>query len=229
MGSISMDHREEPDFSLSGETGGGGESDEEIEVTAAEVLVQLENAWMNEKFAPELLESKADLVECMLDQIKEMEGNLKKIKQGDVVASLHKLEMDRIRFVLSSYIRTRLEKIEKHVVHVLEQEAAREEDEPSRLSPEELQYAKAYADNMESLFKSLALQHMPANMQNIDRKKAVPRPNMDKYVFLKVLENQDQIMIDPDEEPIDLEDRAQYIMRYSAVAPLLTNGSVSLL
>ena len=27
---------------------------------------------MNEKFAPELLESKADLVECMLDQIKEM-------------------------------------------------------------------------------------------------------------------------------------------------------------
>ena len=29
-------------------------------------------AWVNEKFAPELLESKADLVECMLDQIKEM-------------------------------------------------------------------------------------------------------------------------------------------------------------
>ena len=27
---------------------------------------------MNEKFAPELLGSKADLVECMLDQIKEM-------------------------------------------------------------------------------------------------------------------------------------------------------------
>lgn len=96
---------------------------------------------------------------------------------------------------------------------------------------------------MEGLFKSLALQHMPANMQNIDRKKAgnvslvptplsvlssltvfpsgylriinniaskrfpqdyflcffsVPRPNMDKYVFLKVLENQEQVMIDPE-------------------------------
>ena len=33
-------------------------------------------------------------------------------------------------------------KIEKYVVHVLEQEAARDESEPSRLSPEELQYAK---------------------------------------------------------------------------------------
>ena len=30
----------------------------------------------------------------------------------------------------------------------------------------------SYADNMEGLMKSLALQHMPANMQNIDRKKA---------------------------------------------------------
>ena len=36
----------------------------------------------------------------------------------------------------------RFPKIEKYVVHVLEQEAARDESEPSRLSPEELQYAK---------------------------------------------------------------------------------------
>ena len=35
-------------------------------------------------------------------------------------------------------------KIEKYVVHVLEQEAARDQSEPSRLSPEELQYAKEW-------------------------------------------------------------------------------------
>ncbi|XP_068709634.1 DNA replication complex GINS protein SLD5-like [Montipora capricornis] len=224
-----MAHGNVDEYVFSEGTTAGGDSDEEIEVTAAEVLAQLEEAWINEKFAPELLESKADLVECMLDQIKEMEGNLKKVKQGDVVASLHKLEIDRIRYILSSYTRTRIEKIEKHVVHVLEQEAARDENESSRLSPEELQYAKDYADNMEGLMKSLALQHMPANMQNIDRKKAVPRPNMDKYVFLKVLENQEQVMIDPEEDPIDMENGAQHIMRYSAIAPLLTNGSVALL
>ena len=27
---------------------------------------------------------------------------------------------------------------------------------------------------------------------------SVPRPNMDKYVFMKVLENQEQVMIDPE-------------------------------
>jgi len=36
---------------------------------------------------------------------------LKEVKQGNVVASLHKLEIDRIRFVLSSYTRTRIEKV----------------------------------------------------------------------------------------------------------------------
>lgn len=29
-------------------------------------------AWLNEKLAPELLESKIELVECLLEQIKEM-------------------------------------------------------------------------------------------------------------------------------------------------------------
>ena len=43
---------------------------------------------MNEKFAPELLESKADLVECMLDQIKEMASLQLKI-QSLTIGSLH--------------------------------------------------------------------------------------------------------------------------------------------
>lgn len=38
-----MAHNEGDEFLMSGEATGGGDSDEEIEVTAAEVLVQLEN------------------------------------------------------------------------------------------------------------------------------------------------------------------------------------------
>jgi len=38
-----MAHSESDEIFMSGEATGGGDSDEEIEVTAAEVLVQLEN------------------------------------------------------------------------------------------------------------------------------------------------------------------------------------------
>ena len=60
--------------------------------------------------------------------------------------------------------------IEQHVVHVLEWEAT--QSTSSRLSPEELVYAKDFADNMDTHLHSLVLRHMPSNLQRIDRKKA---------------------------------------------------------
>lgn len=57
--------------------------------------------------------------------------------------------------------------------HILEQEAAaRESHTASRLSPDELAYAKEYAENMDSHMNSLVLKHMPSNFKQVDRKKS---------------------------------------------------------
>ena len=48
----------------------GGVEEYEEELTAAEVLQKLEDAWLNEKHSPELLEPKMEIVECMLEQVK---------------------------------------------------------------------------------------------------------------------------------------------------------------
>lgn len=61
--------------------------------------------------------------------------------------------------------------IEKYVVHILETEASRDSGS-SLLSPEELAYAKEYADSLDSHLNTLLLRHMPSNCQKIDRKKA---------------------------------------------------------
>ena len=47
----------------------GGVEEYEEELTAAEVLQKLEDAWLNEKHSPELLEPKMEIVECMLEQV----------------------------------------------------------------------------------------------------------------------------------------------------------------
>lgn len=39
------------------------------------------------------------------------EDNLQRVKKGDAKAGIHRMEMDRIRFVLSSYLRSRLQKV----------------------------------------------------------------------------------------------------------------------
>jgi len=39
------------------------------------------------------------------------EANLKRAKKGDLKVSVHRMEIERIRYVLSSYLRCRLAKV----------------------------------------------------------------------------------------------------------------------
>ncbi|KAL3864572.1 hypothetical protein ACJMK2_006238 [Sinanodonta woodiana] len=211
------------------------ESGDEVEtMTAAEVLSKLEEAWLNEKFAEDLLEAKTDLVECMMEQISEMEDNIHRAKKGDFKVSIHRLEIDRIRYVLSSYLRSRLTKIEKFATHLLEEEKLRKDDEPSKLSPEEFTFAKDYDKLLESHLRNLALRHMPAHIQTLDPKQTAVRPNLDKYVFLRVNEDTEGVLVeeetlDTGEEIVDMKKGDQHIMRYRPVAPLVASGAVSLI
>ncbi|XP_077992723.1 DNA replication complex GINS protein SLD5-like [Glandiceps talaboti] len=212
----------------------GYESEEEVEMTAADVLLKLEEAWLNEKFAPELLESKSDLVECMLEQIQQMEENLRRCKKGDFRIIIHRMELDRIRYIITSYLRIRLAKIEKFVHHILEKEVNKGDEEPSKLSNEEFVYAKQYAENLESHLKSVVIRHMPPNLQNLDKDKIAPRPNLDSYIFLKVNEDQEGVMVEEEtdeheNEVINLDKGGQHIMRYKPIYKLVENSAVSLI
>lgn len=72
------------------------------------------------------------MVECIIEQIKHMESNIKTAKKGDFRIALHKLEviiiflnlkclkieqligiqqLDRIKFMLVSYLRIRIKKV----------------------------------------------------------------------------------------------------------------------
>jgi GINS complex subunit 4 len=87
-----------------------GEEEEE-EITPSELIEKLKQSWLNEKFAPDLLEHKTAVVECIIDQIKHMERNIKSARTGDFRISLHKLEIDRIKYMLHSYLRLRIKKV----------------------------------------------------------------------------------------------------------------------
>ncbi|XP_057553832.1 DNA replication complex GINS protein SLD5 isoform X1 [Hippopotamus amphibius kiboko] len=217
---------------LSGQDSDGGS--EEVVLTPAELIDRLEQAWMNEKFAPELLENKSEIVECVMEQLEHMEENLRRAKKGDLKVSIHQMEMERIRFVLSSYLRCRLMKIEKFFPHILEKERTRREGEPSSLSPEELAFARECMANTETYLKKVALRHMPPNLQKVDLLRAVPKPDLDSYVFLRVKERQENILVEPETDEqrdyvIDLDEGSQHLIRYKTIAPLVASGAVQLI
>ncbi|XP_068594703.1 DNA replication complex GINS protein SLD5 [Brachionichthys hirsutus] len=210
------------------------EDSQEDVMTPAELISRLEEAWLNEKFSPELLENKSEVVECVMEQLSHMEANLQRVKKGDAKASIHRMEIDRIRFVLSSYLRSRLQKIEKFFPHVLEREKSRGAGDPSLLSPEESAFAKEYYANMETHLKAVALKRMPSNLQAVDMLKAVTEPCLDSFVFLRVKERQENILVEPEtddqrEYVVDLDEGSQHLMRYRSVAPLVSSGAVQLI
>lgn len=207
------------------------DDDNQEEITAVKVLQSVERAWLNEKFSPEILPNQIDHVDCLLEQIKEMEDNLAKLSKTDVKVDLHKLEMERIKFVVTSYLRTRLKKIECFCVNVLEEEANRSEAD-AYLSPAELKFAKEFAQNADNHFDTI-LRHMPQPFDNLDKNKKIIKPNLNSFVFLKCYKKIDSVIIKNiskgQEEEIILEDGSQHLMPYSSVAEFVKKGAVQLI
>ncbi|XP_063841131.1 DNA replication complex GINS protein SLD5-like isoform X2 [Scylla paramamosain] len=181
--------------------------------------------------SPTLERHQTDLVDCMLDQINQMTENLKRCKKQDFRAAVHKMEIDRIRYVLSSYLRVRLEKIERYAHHLLEKDASVKDQSETVLSPEEASYAKEYVSSMESHFQKVVLQQMPEIIRGFDAVKECVRPNLESYIFLKVKEATPGVLLEDDtgdgrDEEVDLEEGSQYLMRYNTVKDLLQSGAV---
>ncbi|CAG0887558.1 unnamed protein product, partial [Cyprideis torosa] len=203
--------------------------DEDSEVmTAAEVLLQLEGLWLNEWHAPDLLNPGSELVECMAEQVVEMERNLKKLPKRDFRIGVHRMELSRIRYILCSYHRIRLEKIENFAYSLLSDRTKAE----AMMTAEELRYALNLVNNTNECLESLALRHLPSNLSQLDTKSVFPQPDLDEFVFIKSLRNVPGIVLEEDDErqeEVDLAIGERHVVKYQPVAHLLKNGSIQLI
>jgi len=207
-----------------------GEEEYEEELSAAEVLAKLEEAWINERNSPELLHPRMEMVDCMLEQLKTMEGNLARLSKGDLRLPVHRMELQRIRFVINSYLRARLEKIESQVWHYTGPGEA-----GSRMTQEESAFAMSFRESGTSLMNSLVLKHLPGGAWDPEKSvPALPGPTLSQAVFVKVLESREGIEVVDEsgagrDETVDLQVGAQHLLQYNVVRGLLDEGCVALI
>ncbi len=76
-----------------------------------------QTSWINERFAPDLLPPETQILNCLLDQIRQMERNLSEVggNKADFRVPIHRMEIARVRFLIASYLRVRLQKIHKFI------------------------------------------------------------------------------------------------------------------
>merc|ERR1719481_269720 len=63
-----------------------------------------------------------EVVECMQEQLNTMEQNLSKLGKGEIRVGVHRMELQRTKFMINSYLRVRLDKIQSQVWHYSESE-----------------------------------------------------------------------------------------------------------
>ncbi len=210
----------------------GDQDDEEEEpVTAQSVLAVLKKAWLNEKFSPEILPHQTEHVECMLEQIKCMERNVDLLQRNDIRADIHRFELERIRYMITSYLRCRLKKIERFAFHILEEETSRTVDE-RYLSPYELKFANEYVKHLDTYFECV-LKEMPVIERTLEAFSKRIKPNTESYVFLRAISTVSNVVVkdvfENRDEEVELKENSQHLLPYSCVADYVKSKSVQLI
>lgn len=229
-GGLIHDEVEEPDFDFDYE-----ESQDEDRPTVTRLSL-LKEAWLNELGAPEILHYEKELVEHFknaLDikeaSIQEQETNLENKKENILMGLVLQMEMDRVRYVLTSYLRTRLKKIEKHTLFVLSDDRTRE-----RLSDHEETFAKSFMKLLEKHLNNSFLSHIPDKFRGLDEQtqfeQMVEKPNIQRFVFMRVTEDVGAFDITQDgESEVELNKGDILTAGYASIRELLDQKKVQLI
>ncbi|KAJ6635392.1 DNA replication complex GINS protein SLD5 [Pseudolycoriella hygida] len=200
------------------------DEEEEEPITAKKVLDTLRQAWLNEKFAPDLLLHQTDMLDLMLAQVSYMEENLRHLESNDFRGIIHRMELERIKYIICCYLRCRLAKIEEFTDFILAEEAKREE---KLLSEEEFTYATTFSNITKKHFEQIVLKYVPTLRD--DCAQNLPRPNEMSHVFLTANKDVPSVIVGSNDEEVDLQIGSRHIMPYKLAADLLKNGDVQLL
>ncbi|KAH8884470.1 GINS complex, Sld5 component [Thozetella sp. PMI_491] len=197
-------------------------------------LQALTRAWVAERSAPELLEWPEDgLFERINDQIK---GQIEKVEEmtGDMDPKTNfaliviQTELERYRYLMRSYLRARISKIDKHTLHYLSTDVLR-----SRLSDMELAYATRHQALLHNHYLSSFLASFPPALQNLNDATGninmIESPDLEAAVFIRLLK--DTLVegrgVDAD-GAMDGRESDILILRWNDAKPLVEAGSAEL-
>lgn len=224
--------------------------------------------WRNERMSPELLPYPHDVMERTLARIQDQVELIENLSMGFIdshtnVVNDSKLpllcmeaELERLKFVIRSYVRCRLSKIDKYSIYLRQKGDIQEGGDYMRLdllmSQQEREYHIKHSDILIKLFNNSILKNLPEELQAINDTEGsvsmIDEPDWNKTVFIlvcggvtdetgidsKLTTDEDNkpcysVVIEELNEEIYLLVGAVYVIRYIAVRDLVQEGRVILI
>ncbi|KAK3181437.1 GINS complex subunit [Lecanicillium sp. MT-2017a] len=159
-------------------------------------LQALTRRWIAERSAPELLQWPSDgiferineRIKAQIEKVEDMTGDMD--PKTNFALIVIQTELERYKFLVRSYLRARIAKIDKHTLHYLSSEDLR-----SRLSSTELAYATRHQALLHNHYLSSFLGSFPEKLQNLNDTAGnismIDSPDLDTVVFIRMLRDKD--------------------------------------
>jgi GINS complex subunit 4 len=193
-----------------------------------EDVQQLTRAWIHERMAPELLPYEGELIERVLAgvrlQTELVEANSLEMsleKDMNLRLLIVESELERVSFLVRSYLRARLSKIDQYAVFIRSNE-----EMVARLSQAETSYMETHLAALVELYNGAFLRALPHHLQALDDTgggiSMVDEPMMDRPVFIRVQRSlPEPLTVFVNDEDVELAAGGIYLLRYSAIKHLL--------
>eukprot|EP01116_Phalansterium_solitarium_P015243 TRINITY_DN33555_c0_g1_i1.p1 TRINITY_DN33555_c0_g1~~TRINITY_DN33555_c0_g1_i1.p1 ORF type:complete len:206 (+),score=30.78 TRINITY_DN33555_c0_g1_i1:131-748(+) len=190
---------------------------------------RLRRAWINESFSPEILPCDEELIDGILQRIKDQEAyvaeNYSETLDDQLISTLYEMETERIKYTLRAYLRARLAKIHKFYLFL-----SKNEQEQAKLSSLEQGFLDHYTKLVTDSFTKPFLSGLPEKFSQADEPEMVLAPDLDAYVVCRFRERlANPIVISTEDEELQAvhpNENEVVALRYGAIRNLLREGSV---
>jgi len=202
-------------------------NDDLEEISDVHMLMKL---WIKERCSPDILPYN-DLVNDLLEQLEVQSEIIEANKNENVNAAFQNMlcqqEMDRVKFLIKNYLRTRLQKIEKYVNFIYQNKETYYE----RLSDKEIVYCEHYKELVDVHLLKSSLETAPSFLQNLNGEDMITKPVLDEPVFCRIKEDIGEVRIQGSQETETayLEKNGIFMIKYKDIESFLNEEKVELL
>ncbi|WEJ93767.1 GINS complex subunit [Yamadazyma tenuis] len=203
-----------------------------------DLYTSLSRVMLNERMAPEILPYQKDLLDEVLSRItNQQQLLLDSHEYGDVnidsgiITSDYKLQLMIMETDIERLIR--LSKLETFTIHYIRLTGERDDTKATLLSDEEQEYLTKYMGLLQSLYNNSILKKIPRELTYLDEVESdismVTTPDVDEMVFIKVLRDETITIPLEDEDELQLEKDAVFVVKYGLISGYLNIGDVILI
>lgn len=156
------------------------------------------------ELSDDLLPYQPEVVDYIVEQITHMNDVINKTKDrwSTFCIEQHKIELERFIYLINTYLRTRLKKIESNAPYLIKLLRTDIERALRFLSPLEAKYLDRYNDSIDKYMKNV-IKDMPDNMQRFRLTNMIQKENA-AYAFVmgcedaRIVDGDTEVILEPD-------------------------------